>query len=200
MAPTPESQPRHRRFSVRHQARLDADTHAKPEVLANTFRRKRAAILRYVMDWGLAHTQGWTIDPSIPGRPWLVHMLVAPELLQQVQASADAHEASVAAWLRHAMRQVSLEDFPPSWRTGETTARSHDSGYFRLKFGLRLDEGTSRKLEVLTRTFDCSAAEIIRQLIAQVTLEDFPSSWHMAAMERRPPSPPLSDGGGDIAR
>jgi hypothetical protein len=28
---------------------LDADTHAKLEELARTFRRKRAAILRYVM-------------------------------------------------------------------------------------------------------------------------------------------------------
>jgi len=58
--------------------------HAKLEELARTFRRKRATILRYVMQWGLALTDGWTIDSSIPDRPHLVHMLVDPDLLQQV--------------------------------------------------------------------------------------------------------------------
>jgi hypothetical protein len=97
MTPPPESQPRQRRYSTRRQARLDAETYAKLEELARTFRRKRAAILRFVMSWGLAHTQGWTIDPSIPDRPHLVHMLVDPDLLQRVQAAAAAHGADVAA-------------------------------------------------------------------------------------------------------
>jgi hypothetical protein len=57
------------------------------------------------MQWGRGHPEGWSIDLSIPDRPHLVHMLVNPELCQQVQEAADAHEASVAAWLRHAMRQ-----------------------------------------------------------------------------------------------
>jgi hypothetical protein len=120
MHPPPEAPPRQRRSSVRRQARLDADTHAKLEELAHTFRQKRAAVLRFVIGWGLAHTNGWTIDPSIPDRPHLVHMLVAPELLQQVQDAADAHSVSVAAWLRHAMRQVTPKDFLPSWQEGET--------------------------------------------------------------------------------
>jgi predicted HicB family RNase H-like nuclease len=116
-----------------------------------------------------------------------VHILVAPELLQQVQEAADAQGVSVAVWLRHAMRQVTPDDFPPSWRAEETAVRSHESGYFRRKFGLRLDEVTSRKLEALANTFDRSAAEIIRQLITQARLEDFPSSWQLAVDERRPP-------------
>jgi predicted transcriptional regulator len=181
----PEPQPRQRRYSVRQQARLDAETLAKLEVLANTFHRKRAAILHYAMPWGLAQTTVWSIDPSIPDRPLLVHMLVDHQLLQQEQDAAEAHGVTVAAWLRHAMRQVSLQDFPPSWRTVETVARSHDSGSFRRKFGLRLDEGTSRKLEALTQTFDRSAGEIIRQLIVQSTPEDFPQSWQLAMEERR---------------
>jgi hypothetical protein len=131
------------------------------------------------MQWGLAQTTGWTIDPLIPDLPHLVHILVERDLVQHVQDAAGAHGATVAAWLRHAMRHVSLEDFPPSWRAGETTARSHESGYFHRKFGLRLDEVTSRKLEALEQTFDHSAAEIIRQLIAQATSEDFPSSWQI---------------------
>jgi hypothetical protein len=55
MTPPPEPQ---RRYSVRRQARLDAETHAKLEELAHTFHRKRAAILRFVMQWGLTQTQG----------------------------------------------------------------------------------------------------------------------------------------------
>jgi hypothetical protein len=107
-----EPQPRHRRYSIRYQARLDAETEAKLEALSNTFHRKRAAILRYIMQWGLAHTRGWRLDRSIPDRPHLVHMLVEPELLQWVQDAADTHGATVAAWLWHAMRQVTPEDFP----------------------------------------------------------------------------------------
>jgi hypothetical protein len=52
MTPPRVSYPRHVRYSVRHQARLDAETHAKLEELADAFRRKRAAILRFVMQWG----------------------------------------------------------------------------------------------------------------------------------------------------
>jgi hypothetical protein len=116
MHPPPELRPRHRRYSVRRQARLDAETYAKLEALALTFRQKRAAILRYVMQWGLAHTTGWTIDASIPDRLHLVRMLVEPGLFQQVQDTADAHGVSVAAWVRHAMRQVTPEDFLPGWQ------------------------------------------------------------------------------------
>jgi hypothetical protein len=100
MHPPPEPQPRQRRYSVRRQARLDAETHAKLEELARTFHRKRAQILRYVMQWGLAHTTGWTVDPSSLDRAHLVHMLVNSELLQEVQDAADAHRTSVAAWVR----------------------------------------------------------------------------------------------------
>jgi predicted transcriptional regulator len=159
--------------------------HAKLEELARTFRRKRATILRYVMQWRLALTDGWTIDSSIPDRPHLVHMLVDPDLLQQVQAAAAAHGADVAAWERHAMRQVTRDDFPPSWRAGETAPRSHDSGYYGTRFMLRLDEVTSSKLATLTQTFHRSAAEVIRQRIAQATPKDFPPSWQLAMDEQR---------------
>jgi hypothetical protein len=78
MSPPMEPQPRQRRYSVRHRVHFDAETHATLEALANTFHRKRAPILRYVMQWELAHTQEWTVDPSIPDRPHLVHILVDP--------------------------------------------------------------------------------------------------------------------------
>jgi hypothetical protein len=91
----------------------------------------------------------------------------------------------VAAWVRQAMRQVTPEDFPPSWRGVDSAARSHESGYFRRKFWLRLDEATSAKLGVLTETLGRPAAEVMRQLIAQAKLESFPPSWHVAVEEHR---------------
>jgi hypothetical protein len=50
---------------------------------------------------------------------------------------------------------------------------------------LRLDETTRETLEELSRHFKKPIAGIIRQLIAQATPEDFPSSWRMTAHERR---------------
>ena len=53
MNPPLGPQPRQQRYSARRQACLDAETHAKLNELARTFRRKRAAVLRFVMSWGL---------------------------------------------------------------------------------------------------------------------------------------------------
>jgi predicted DNA-binding protein len=186
MTPLPGPQPRQRHYSMRRQPRLDAETSAQLEALASSFHRKRAAILRYAMQWGLAHTIGWTLDPSIPDRPHLVHLLVSLDLLQQVQAAAAAYGASVAAWLRHAMRQVTPEDFPASWHVGETSPRSHDSGHCQRRFILRLDDATSSQLKTLTQTLQRSAAEVIRQLIIQASSEDFPESWRMRRQESQP--------------
>jgi predicted transcriptional regulator len=176
---------RHVRYGVRYQTRLDAETSATLEELARIFHRKRAAVVRYVMQWGLAHTGGWTIDSSIPASRHLIHLLLDTERLQHVQAAAAARGASVVAWVRHAMHQLARDDFPASWRAGEPPARLHESGYYGRQFGLRLDEATSQKLERLTQTFHRSAAEVIRQLVAQAKLEDFPRSWHLARGERR---------------
>jgi hypothetical protein len=154
------------------------------EVLAAAFHRKRSAILRYVMQWGLRHSEAWTIDRSPVSAVPPVPVLLEPDLLQQAQA-AVAHGVSMAAWLREAVRRVTAEDFPGSWRAAETPGRSHESGYFRRKFGIRLDELTSRKLEAFTQTFHRPAAEVIRQLIVQAKPEDFPPSWRRAVDEHR---------------
>jgi predicted transcriptional regulator len=170
---------RHVRYSVRHQARLDAETHAKLEELAAAFHRKRSAILRHAMPWGLTQTQGWTVDRAVPGTVRTVGMLPEPELLQQVQEAVAAHGATVAAWVRHTLQQVTIEDFSESWRLGVAGVRSHESGYDQRRFMLRLDDETSKKLDTLTRDFDRPAAEVIRQLIAQATPADFPPSWQV---------------------
>ena len=133
MNPPPEPRPRQRRYSVRQQARLDAEMYAKLAELAHTFHRKRAQILRHVMQWGLPRAHGWVVDRSIPATAHPVTLLVDPELCQQMEAAATAHGVTTAAWLRQAMRQVTLEDFPDSWRTGEGGSRSHDSGYYDQK-------------------------------------------------------------------
>jgi predicted transcriptional regulator len=159
--------PRQRRYRVRHQARLDPETHTKLEELAAAFHRKRSAILRYVMQWGPTQTRGWTVDRAVSGMVRTVSMLLEPELLQQVQEAAAAHSATVAAWVRHTMRQVTIEDFPESWRAEEIVIRSHDSHTYGQRFMLRLDETTTQKLQQLVEQFGMSRAEIIRQLIAQ---------------------------------
>lgn len=91
--------------------------------------------------------------------------------------------ASVAAWLRHAMRRVTIEDFPESLQVEATASRSHDSGDDHRRFQLRLDHDTHTTLETFMETFHRSAAEIIRQFIAQVGPEDFPWSWHVSVGE-----------------
>jgi hypothetical protein len=181
MTPPRAPHPRHGCSSVRHQARLDAETHAKLEELAVAFHRKRSAILRFVMGWGLTQTQGWTIVRSIPATAGIVAMLVEPELLQQVQEAAAAHSATVAPWLRHAMRQVTIEDFPESWRLGVAGVRSHESGSYQRRFMLRLDETTTQKRQQDVEQLGMSRAEIIRQLIIQAKAEDFPPSWQLEA-------------------
>jgi hypothetical protein len=186
MTPPRMPYPRHVRYSVRHQARLDAETHAKLEAFASTFHRKRSAILRFVLRWELTHTQGGAVEQSIPGTVPPVPVLLEPELHQQVQHAAAAHGVSMAAWLREATRRITAGDYPASCRTGERAGRSHESSYYDRKFGLWLDAVTSHKLETSTRTLDRPAAEVIRQLIRQAHLEDFPPSWRLAVEDRRP--------------
>jgi predicted transcriptional regulator len=183
--------PHHRRvrYSVRYQARLDAETAAKLQELAAAFHRKHSAILRYVMQWGLAQTRGWTVDMAISGTGRTLSMLLEPELLQQVQEAAAVYGASMAAWLREAVRRVTGDDFPDSWHAEaaqDDQRRSHDSRRYSTRFMLRLDDETSNTLGILTRTFDRSAAEVIRHLIAQATPEDFPTSWRLAVAAHRP--------------
>ena len=49
---------------------------------------------------------------------------------------------------------------------------------------LRLDGQTRATLEALATHFERSAAEIIRQLLAQATPDTFPASWHLRVAER----------------
>jgi hypothetical protein len=46
---------------------------------------------------------------------------------------------------------------------------------------MRLDPQAWEKLERFSEHFDKSAAEIIRQLVSQATIEDFPPTWPKAS-------------------
>jgi predicted transcriptional regulator len=178
------------RYSARYQARLDAETYAKLEELARTFDRKRSVVLRCVMQWGLTQTQGWAIDRSIPTTIQPVAMLVEPELIRQVEQASAAHETRVAVWVRHALRQVTPDDFPASWHTEvreSGQSRSHDSRRYRTRFRLRLDETTAQKLQLVVDYFGKPRAEVMRQLVAQATPKSFPASWQLAVTEPLPP-------------
>src|SRR5262249_10767167 len=153
MSSPPEPLPRQRRYSVRHQVRLDEETAAKLETLEKSIQRKRGPSLRYVMQWAISHSCGWTIDQSLPTSLHLVPVLVEPRLYQQVQEVAALHGASIAAWVRQAMRQVTINDFPETWRAGESAIRSNDSRYFGQRFMLRLNETTTQQLQRLVERF-----------------------------------------------
>jgi plasmid stability protein len=110
-------------------------------------------------------------------------LLLGPDLLQHVHKAAAAHRASVAAWVREAMRQVSSAEFPASWRAAVANVRTHDSPTYGRRFMLRLDETTAQKLQALVAQFGTSQAAIIRQLITQAKPEEFPESWHLSTRE-----------------
>ena len=187
--------PEQRRASARYQARLDAETSAKLAALVRTFHRTRSAMLRHVMQWGLTQTQEWTVDRAVPATVHTLSMLLEPELLQHVQEVAAVHGATVAAWVREAVRRITDDDFPESWRAEATHIRSHDSQTYGQRFMLRLDETTTQKLQEFVDQFDRSRAEIIRQLVAQATLEDFPQSWQPTAAAHRPQDAAAADRG-----
>jgi hypothetical protein len=143
MIPARVPHSRHVRYRVRHQARRDAETHATLAERARTCHRQRSAILRPVMPWGLTPTRGWTSDHSLPATVRTVALLVELDLLQPVQAAAAGHGATVAAWLRQAMRRVTSDDVPTSWQAGGAGGRSHESGPYQRRWMLRRDDETS---------------------------------------------------------
>jgi predicted transcriptional regulator len=136
------------------------------------------------MQWGIRHSEGWTINRSPVVAVPPVPVLLEPELIQQVQEVAAAQGVSMVEWLREAMRRIAADDFPASWHANEAEGRSHDSGHYGRRFMLRLDNETSSKLETLTQAFNRSAAEVIRQLIVQARPEEFPKSWQLAVDEQ----------------
>lgn len=178
------------RLSVRMDAALDQKTRATLEELAMASQRSRAAVLRQVMQWGLG--QKGPITYEVPRHITSFFFMVDAALHQQVREAAQSAGVDVAPWLRHMMRQIRKEDFPKSWQAGNTDRRkttgqrSHDSRHYGKRFMLRLEDQTWARLEELANYLGQSNAEVIRQLIVQAKLEQFPRSWQLAVKERRP--------------
>ncbi len=178
------------RASIRTDARLDATTRQKVDELATRFHTPRAAVLGYIVEWGLSRGQTARLtEGEAQGPVRHLYCYVASDLHAQVEKTASAAGVKTAPWLRHMVRQITLTDFPASWQATRSEERSHDSRVYDTRFMLRLDHLTQEKLEALSAHFDLSAAAIIRQLIGQATPEDFPPSWQLRATEHRAKPP-----------
>jgi predicted HicB family RNase H-like nuclease len=186
--------------SIRMDARLDATTRAKVDDLAARFHQTRAAVLRYIMHWGLQHGQAIPLEQEASLDPVRhLYLNVDTALQEQLATAAAASRIAIAAWVRQMVRQITLADFPESWQEAHEEARSHDSRRYGTRFMLRLDAPSGAKLQQLVDRFGVSRAAVIRQLIAYATPDAFPRSWHSRAAEHRaPPSThrsPSHDGG-----
>jgi hypothetical protein len=96
-------------------ARLDAATRQKVDDLATRFHQPRAAILCQIIHWGLSHEQPAPLDQGeSSGLVCHLHLYVPSELHEQVQKAATAAGLKTAPWLRHMVRQVTIQDFPAS--------------------------------------------------------------------------------------
>jgi predicted DNA-binding protein len=166
-------------------ARLDAMTRAKVDDLAKHYGQPRAAVLSYIMQWGLSRRQTGTLGQGDAQGPVRHLSLDVPFALHaRVQKAAAAAGVHTAPWLRHMVRRISMADFPASWREGQAEGRSHDSHRYGTRFMLRLGDPTWERLETLSTHFETSGAEIIRQLIMQATPDTFPARWHRRVAER----------------
>jgi hypothetical protein len=161
-------------------ARLDSTTRAKVDDLATHFHQPRAAVLCHIMHWGLSREPTGLLDQGESHGPVRhLYLYVASDLHARVEKAAIAAGLKAAPWLRHIVRQMTIADFPASWQEARSEQRSHDSRAHGKRFMLRVDSPSEMKLQQLMKQFGASKAEMIRQLIAQATPEDFPMSWQM---------------------
>jgi predicted transcriptional regulator len=171
--------------SIRLDARLDATTRAKVDDLARYFGRPRAAVLCHIMHWGLVREPMDIGDQGNAQGP--VHHLycyVDSHLYAAVRKVTTTARVTIAPWLRHMVRQITVADFPGSWREERLEERSHDSRDYGARFMLRLDAASETTLQRLAEQFHVPRAAIIRQLLAQATPDTFPTSWHLRVAER----------------
>jgi hypothetical protein len=181
----PHRKPPELRASIRIDARLDATTREKVDDLAQHFHQPRAAVLCQIMHWGLSYEQPGPLDQRESQGPVRhLYLYVPSELRDGVEKAATAAGVKTASWLRHMVRQITITDFPASWQEATPRERSHESRRYGKRFMLRLDGQTWATLDAWSTHFERSAAEIIRQLLAQATPDTFPAGWHQRVAER----------------
>ena len=145
----------------------------------------RAAVLCHIMHWGLSRGDTLTCaQGEFQGPVRHLSLYVPSDLHAQVQKAAIAAGVKAAPWLRHMVRQITVQNFPASWQEATPLERSHESRTYTARFMLRLDEPSQAKLEQLINQFGASKVQLIRHLLARATPEDFPPSWPMR-VERR---------------
>jgi hypothetical protein len=155
------------RASIRMDARLDAVMREKEDDLAKRFHQPRAAVLSYIMRWGLSRGPTEKFDGGEAEGPVRhLSLYVDTELHARMEKTATAAGLKMAPWLRSLVRQITLTDFPVSWQAERSEKRSHDSSDYDTRFMLRLDKTSQTKLQQLMQQFGASKAHIIRQLIA----------------------------------
>jgi hypothetical protein len=190
MIPPPDHQPAEPRRSGRMDARLDQTTRQKVDELATRFHQSCAAVLHHIMQWGLSREPTEPVDQGASQGPVRhLHLYISSDLHKRVRKAAIAAGMKIAPWLRYMIRQVTIQDFPPSWQEATPIERSHDSRTYTERFMLRLDEPSQTKLEHLIKELGASKAEIIRHLITHATPEEFQESWHKRAAECRARQP-----------
>jgi predicted DNA-binding protein len=186
VTPSSDHQPSAPRSHARVNARLNQVTRQKVDDLARRFHQPRASVLAYIMQWGLSREPMHEIDQGASHSPArYLNCSVASDLYEHVQRVASAAGIKTAPWLRQMVGQIAITDFPTSWQEATPRERFHESRAYGKRFMMRLDAPTWEKLEDLSTHFGTSAAEIIRQLVAQAEPEDFPQAWQSAGRSRR---------------
>jgi predicted transcriptional regulator len=170
-------------------ARLDAATRQKVDDLAKYFHEPRATVLCQIMEWSLSRAKPGSLDQGASQGPVRhLSLYVASELHEQMQKAATAAGVKGAQWLRHMVRQITIQDFPAIWQAATPRERSHDSRIYTERFMLRFDHLTREKLDALATHFNKPASEVIRDLITQAKPGGF--SQELADEGNRTPRAP----------
>jgi hypothetical protein len=145
-------------------ARLDETTRNKVDELAKRFHQPRAAVLCHIMQWGLSRGQTGTLDGGESDGPARhLFLYINTELHARVEQAATTAGVKIAPWLRHMVRQITINDFPASWQEERSEERSYDSHLYDDRFMLRLDQSTREKLQDFVERFAVSKASGVPQ-------------------------------------
>jgi hypothetical protein len=175
---SPTSQPAHTSRAVLLATSLDPVTHARVTELAAAFQCHHPRLLRYVLQWGLAHGQQWPLTHNRPPSPAQnISVRVTEGLRQQVYDATRASDRPASRWLGYVVQHVTPQGCSASWQPGappkelwedlaRVTQASHDSRIYTRRFIIWVAEATGRKRDLFMQTFERAAAEIIQHLIA----------------------------------
>jgi len=82
---------------------------------------ERGGAIRQVMLEGSVASRRAGSTRTMCTAPEHLFFLVDSELPQQARQAAEATRGEVAPWLRHMLREITVRDFPGSWRAGQAS-------------------------------------------------------------------------------